>query len=162
MAYTLDRIEDIANTIHSNINMNSELVIDVVDVASRLGFSVYTSHFDNDISGMVISSNEEKSIYVNQNDIPQRQRFTISHEIGHIILHHQVGEGEFKMVDYRGANNSYDQKEWEANAFASALLMPKDKAISVWNNLYDVDDFANTFKVSKLAASIRLQNLGLI
>ena len=162
MTYTLDTIEDIAHTIHSKINVNNKLVIDVVDISNELGFGVFTSHFNDDVSGMVISSNEEKSIYVNQDDTPQRQRFTISHEIGHIILHHKVGEGDFRQVDYRKMNNSYNHREWEADAFAAALLMPKDKAISVWNLLEDVDDFANSFKVSKLAASIRLHNLGLI
>jgi len=162
MSYTLEKIENIADIIHNNTAMQDSTVIDVVEVANKLGFTVYWSDFHDDVSGMVKSSPEEKSIYVNKSDIPQRQRFTIAHEIGHIVLHHDFGTSEFTQVDYRNANNSYDHKEWEANAFASALLMPKDKAIEIWKSIQDVDDFANIFKVSKLAASIRLQNLGLI
>jgi len=162
MGYTLQKIEEIANTIHVNTHSEYALVVDVIAIANELNFSVYSSRFEDDISGMVISSNKEKHIYVNEEDIPPRQRFTIAHEIGHIVLHHKIGEGEFRDVDYRGKNNQYDAREWEANAFASALLMPKAKAIKIWDKVQDVDDFANIFKVSKLAGSIRLQNLGLI
>lgn len=162
MSYTLEKLENIADIIHNNTAIQDNTVIDVVEVANKLGFSVYWSDFKDDVSGMVKSSPDEKSIYVNKLDIPQRQRFTIAHEIGHIVLHHDFGASEFTQVDYRNANKFYDLKEWEANSFASALLMPKNKAIEIWNLVEDVDDFANIFKVSKLAASIRLQNLGLI
>jgi hypothetical protein len=40
--------------------------------------------------------------------------------------------------------------------------MPRKKANEIWKKLKGVDDFADTFKVSKQAASIRLDNLGLI
>lgn len=162
--YTLDQIENIAELVQKQLNVTDDTVIDVVDIAKELGFNVYTSSFTkNNISGMVVSSTDEKAIYVAEDEFPQRQRFTISHEIGHIILHHDIDtESNFKIVDYRGANNNFDRKEYEANAFAAALLMPKEKAKTIWKKLNDIDDFASTFKVSKMAASIRLQNLGLI
>jgi len=136
--------------------------IDIVEIAQKLGFEVYLSNFDNpDVAGMVINSLDNKSIYINKKDIPQRQRFTIAHEIGHIVLHHKK-DATFEEVDYRNTNELPSQKEIEANAFAAALLMPKELAIKVWDRLQDVDDFADYFKVSKSAGAIRLMNLGLI
>ena len=135
--------------------------VDVVKIANKLDFDVFLSDFDEkNVSGMVVNSKDEKSIYVNKNDIPQRQRFTIAHEIGHIVLHHK--NEEFSEVDFRNTDELPTQKEIEANAFAAALLMPKDIAIEKWNEFQDVDDFADYFKVSKSAAAIRLINLGLI
>ncbi|MDD3506613.1 MAG: ImmA/IrrE family metallo-endopeptidase, partial [Sulfurimonas sp.] len=56
----------------------------------------------------------------------------------------------------------YNQKEFEADNFAASLLMPKEISIKVWKKTRDIDDFADAMQVSKVAASIRLRNLGLI
>jgi len=142
---------------------SNKFPIDVVKIANKLNFDVFLSDFDEaNVSGMVINSPTEKSIYVNKNDTPQRQRFTIAHEIGHIILHHKTNEKDFKDIDYRNTDNLPTQKETEANAFAAALLMPKKETEKIWNELKDIDDVANYFKVSKAAAAIRLMNLELI
>ncbi|MFZ5481108.1 MAG: ImmA/IrrE family metallo-endopeptidase [Myxococcota bacterium] len=55
---------------------------------------------------------------------PGRRRFAVAHELGHLVLHEGVSEWDFCSAkdllryEQRGA-------EPEANAFASALLMPK-------------------------------------
>ncbi len=162
--YTFNEIESITDKIHEAMESRESTVINVIELAQQLGFSVYETEFDNSqIDGMVINSKEERSIYVNQHNLPVRNRFTIAHELGHIILHHDDNQAEeYKIIDYRGNNTSYDPKEHEANMFAASLLMPKYKAIEVWEDVQNIDDFANIFKVSKAAASVRLQNLGLI
>ncbi len=161
--YSVTEIESLTDTVHATMNNNNDTVINVINIAQQLGFNVFASDFtENNIDGMVINSHTEKSIYVNKNDMPERQRFTIAHELGHIILHHSNQGEEYQVVDYRGNNTQYDPKEHEANNFAASLLMPKEKSIYEWNRLNDVDDFAQTFKVSRSAAAIRLNNLGLI
>ncbi|WP_446745600.1 ImmA/IrrE family metallo-endopeptidase [Silvibacterium acidisoli] len=52
-----------------------------------------------------------------------RQSFTCAHELGHHIYGH--GEQFDELVEERGNNRRYDPKEFEANCFASELLMPK-------------------------------------
>lgn len=160
MSYTVEQIEEITSTILTSLNENNKNIVDVIEIANRIGFDVYQANFDGDISGMVKNSQSERSIYINSDDIPTRQRFTIAHEIGHIILHHDNLEEDFNVVDYR--SKSFSPRESEADAFAAALLMPADKTRQVWKKLDDVDDFAKEFKVSRMAASIRLSNLGLI
>ena len=162
MSYSANQIESITDAIHNIMNTNNDNVINVVDIARQLGFDVYQSSFTADnIDGMVINSPSEKAIYVNQSNSPERQRFTIAHEIGHIVLHHDT-EQQYEVIDYRGNNTTYDSKEHEANIFAASLLMPKNKVHQIWNLLLDVDDFAKAFKVSKKAAAIRLDNMELI
>ena len=159
---TKEYIEEVSEIIHKECKIENQIQIDPVTIASEFGFTVFKSTFDSDnISGMVINSNEEKSIYINENDSINRQRFTVAHELGHIILHHEANEESFKEVDFR-TNSGFDVRESQANSLAAALLMPRKKANEIWKKLKDVDDFADAFKVSKQAASIRLENLRLI
>ena len=159
---TKEYIEQVSEIIHKEFKIENQIQIDPVTIAEEFGFTVFKSTFDFDnISVMVIISNENKSIYINENDSLNRQRFTVAHELGHIILHHESNEESYKEVDFR-TNNGFDERESQANSLAAALLMPRTKANEIWKKLQDVDDFADAFKVSKQAASIRLENLRLI
>lgn len=159
MGYTIDQIEQEANEIRRKYGAD----FNVVQAAKDMGFTVYDAQFKNpNVAGKIVSSPNEKAIYVNKFDIPARKKFTVAHEIGHAVLHHGDNDGEFKMVDYRGMNKGFDRKEWEANQFAASLLMPKDETTRKWGELQDVDDLAEAMGVSKMAAAIRLMNLGLI
>nr|DAO82996.1 MAG TPA: IrrE protein [Caudoviricetes sp.] len=158
--YSIQQLEAMADLTLANFQQTQNSLIDVVFIANELGYSVLEASFKDDVSGMVISNgDDEKKIYINKDDQVGRQRFTIAHEIGHILLHQKDNKGAF--VDYRN-KTTYDHREFEADNFAAALLMPKDRSIELWNKLNDVDDFAGIMGVSKAAASIRLMNLGLI
>jgi len=157
----LSFIEDIADELRTSSKIDGTKYVDVEKIAQVLGFKVYETDFDNDsISGKVINTHEVKEIYV-ADEAFERQRFTIAHELGHIILHHKPNQ-EVKEIDYRTSSSTFNRKEFQADAFAAALLMPKEIVKKVWNSLNDVDDLATYFKVSKAAASIRLLNLKLI
>lgn len=157
--YTYKQLESAANVTLEHFNQQNLEFTNIIFIANQLGYTVISTNFENDISGMVVNSKSERAIYINNNDTPERQRFTIAHEIGHILLHH-VEQNEY-FVDYRN-KEIYDTKEFEADNFAANLLMPREKSIEIWQRTYDVDDFAKTMKVSRAAASIRLMNLGLI
>lgn len=58
-------------------------------------------------------------IVVNKSFSNDRKRFTISHELGHILLHN---ESNFPVSEYRNEKI----KEKEANEFASEFLMPEN------------------------------------
>ena len=51
-----------------------------------------------------------------------RQRFTISHELGHYFLHQDVSS--FSRCPESIEVPSYMDAEWQANVFASAFLAP--------------------------------------
>lgn len=58
-------------------------------------------------------------IVINKNFPNDRKRFTIAHELGHILLHN---ESNFPISEYRDDKI----KEKEANEFASEFLMPEN------------------------------------
>ncbi|MBA4026884.1 MAG: hypothetical protein C0473_01445 [Cyanobacteria bacterium DS3.002] len=66
------------------------------------------------------------------NDLRDRLRFSIAHEIGHFILHADVYRGvSFSSVDQwidfmEGiSEDTYEWLEWQANEFAGRLLYQK-------------------------------------
>ncbi len=74
-----------------------------------------------------------------------RDRFTLAHETGHYFLHYDGFS--FARSDYEVPK--YCDPEWQANAFASALLIPKSMTMSM-----NVDEIHETCKVSYQAAEI--------
>lgn len=60
---------------------------------------------------------EDQTIIVNSKDKTERQRFTISHELGHYCLHKNTSITSKTSINHR--------KETEANVFAAYLLMPR-------------------------------------
>jgi hypothetical protein len=83
-----------------------------------------------------------------------RGRFTVAHELGHIILAHQVtANRESASVDMRIFENS----EWQANTFASEFLMPEAEIRQ--HNLRSALAVEMHFRVSYQAAEIRVKNV---
>lgn len=94
-----------------------------------------------------------------------RARFSLAHEIGHVVEHpgqlirlasipHDVGAG---LRRGSATHPSYRDTEWQANAFAGALLMPAPALLDFEGrgNLA-ADQVAEHFRVSPAAARIRL------
>lgn len=149
--------------------------VDVEKVAERLRLKLVYMNLGDDVSGLLISKGDSSVIAVQETDYPNRQRFTIAHEIGHFFLRHQFEPGEHVHVD-RGhvitprnsrSSTGADPKEIEANQFAACLLMPSSllsrrikefKAESLRD--YHVSKLAEEFEVSEQAMTIRLSTLG--
>jgi Zn-dependent peptidase ImmA (M78 family) len=141
--------------------------VDVETIARSLGAEVQQLDLEDDISGILFREDGAKIIVVNQRHRLTRQRFTIAHEIGHLVLH----RGEPVHVDQRFRINlrnplssaGADVEEVEANAFAADLLMPAH-----WlrrerrADFIDADDeqeistLAKRYQVSQQAMLIRL------
>ena len=79
-----------------------------------------------------------------------RDRFTAAHEIGHLLLHNQVPV--FSRAD---ASNTptYMNSEWQADAFASALLMD-ERTLHTCRSLEEVQV---RYGVSTAAAQVRFK-----
>ncbi len=95
-------------------------------------------------------------IRVNRSESAVRQRFTLAHELGHLLFH--PISTHHRDSEYR--NNS--PLETEANSFAVELLMP---AWLVWEvaGQVGIDDLAlaNAFRVSTQAMKYRKRQLKL-
>ena len=106
--------------------------VPVERIAKMLDAQLRYSPLDNELSGMIYVKEGTPIIGVNALHHPHRQRFTIAHECGHLVLHKtQITQEvhvdkEFPMlmrdaVSAAGVN----EIEVEANLFAAALLMPE-------------------------------------
>lgn len=142
--------------------------IDPVILANRLGITVNHATFsEGSISGVVAKRGDHAVILVNSNDSPYRKRFTIAHELGHVLLHLTGIDGE--EVDHTEnlfRTNEADTpgpilKEVQANQFAAALLMPAEKVREEWRNTRSVTKLAQRFNVSEEAMGYRLASLGM-
>jgi Zn-dependent peptidase ImmA (M78 family) len=103
---------------------------------------------------------EDKEIYVNDDDPPNRQTFTVAHELGHFLLNHDKNEYGvlYRMQKINGENSPLEK---EANLFAANLLVPSKmlKDTIKKYNLNDKDDeiLASLFGVSKEMMGYRLK-----
>lgn len=105
--------EHIAELVRRTWLVPSGPLYDLVDWIERAGCIVVHCDFvDLSVDGVTIQAPDlPPCIFLNQNQPSDRQRFTLAHEIGHIVMH-KVPSPEM---------------EDEANAFASALLMPSQE-----------------------------------
>ena len=114
------------------------------------------------------------TILIKENDSLVRKRFSVAHELGHLLLHLRSGTDEiitteadlFRIGDTPSESWTPERRrEYEANVFAAELLMPSELVRSYWEQIppkeRSIDTMANIFQVSDAAMAIRLQDLGL-
>lgn len=79
--------------------------------------------------------NGKKYIMTNSNiNIEGRKNFTIAHELGHYFLNHQL---ESHIDSFVNEDCSHKNPiEYEANYFASCLLMPSDKLTKAIKSIF--------------------------
>lgn len=97
--------------------------ISIEPIAEHLGATIRYSPFegDSELAGMLIRNDDDNVIGVNSMHHINRQRFTIAHECGHLVLH----EGEEVHIDRSFRVNRRDTvssqavnfEEIEANRF---------------------------------------------
>lgn len=152
--------------------------INVKKIAQMLKAEIHEERFEEDdaISGVLIQDKNKVIIGINSGHSKTRQRFTIAHEIGHLLLHSHSGPHVDKilpsLVRLRDDISSLaiDEDEIESNTFAAELLMPdfmlrKDFRELTSEEMFDeadIDKLAEQYKVSIQAMTYRLINLGLI
>jgi Zn-dependent peptidase ImmA (M78 family) len=147
--------------------------VDPLIVANALNIKVMNAVFsEQDKSGVIVKRENNFSILLNSNEPPGRKRFTIAHEIGHGLLHMGANteidfidtEDNFRSTEpsESGTWNAERQREWEANVFASALLMNEELLRKKYIESCDPTILAWTFQVSPNAMIVRLTQLGLL
>lgn len=100
--------------------------VDPLEIAKDEGLIVVFATFERNLSTVSgFYDPEDRKIYVNENEDPYQQRFTLAHELGHHFLHRQWAHSEDYKVLLRGEIDEITQYDVEANEFASNLLMPK-------------------------------------
>lgn len=119
---------------------------------------------DQEFDGLAVSADGVKLIVLTAGAIPARQRFTLAHELGHLLAGDDQGlhldENIFDPAQRR------DPSEQRANAFAAAFLMPEATLReAVETHGFGIADFARLvcdLVVSPSALAYRMLGLRLI
>ena len=120
-------------------------------ICDRLGIEVYTMPCDA-FGAMFLLRGDKKFLLANEK-LPQgRFRFSIAHELGHILLNHEP----LKHI-YERRKPSVER---QADSFAAELLLPERFLRGDCAN-YTALELAKRYKVSRQSLELRLNDLAL-
>jgi Zn-dependent peptidase ImmA (M78 family) len=142
----------------------------VEHLAEAAGAVIEYRNFNREISGLLVRRQKMAVIGVAREQSGPRQRFTIAHELGHLLLHDGIEvrvDKEFRVnLRSSASSKAEDVEEIEANAFAAELLMPREFLRQEFRQLtFDIEDeeqiadLALRYAVSTQAMTFRLMNL---
>lgn len=155
--------------------------VPIEELVESVGLRIERKRIDDRLAGFLVRGKgiPQPVVGVNSQQHPNRQRFTLAHELGHYLLHNVEGvhvDHEFSIKLRSGlSSQGSDVDEMEANLFAAELLMPQPWLEEDINNLdpFDVESgpegeeaadvvqhLADKYKVSRQAMGIRLSSLG--
>ena len=127
-------------------------------LAEHLGVPVRESPMDG-CDGWCLATGDKSIIRINSKLSPARKRFTLAHELGHVILGVPTVIGE-SLEDILGSNSTEERR---VNELASELLIPTDIVKTSLPELPIVatalKKLAKKSKVSELSTAIRVCNL---
>ena len=144
--------------------------VPVERIARALGAEVRFAPHRGTLSGALYRDGGRVVIGVNALHPKTRQRFTIAHELGHLLLHQTrsiyIDQAVLRLRDVI-SETGLDPQEVEANAFAAELLMPREWLEKDLQGKEDLEDeevvaLAKRYEVSIQALTIRLQSLGYV
>lgn len=119
----------LAKRVRTTLGLGDARIDDVSMLAAeQFGLAVAREPLSSDLLGLLITDEPTGRdgsgvagaalALVNSDDTFGRQRFTVAHELGHLLF----GDADVQFVDYR---NATDLRETRANSFAAELLMPE-------------------------------------
>lgn len=153
-------IEKVADEVRSIFKVGNGPVSSVTLLIERLGIRVSFKNLSlEQIDAVTERLNDRQYIVINtHNRSSVRIRFNLAHELGHILLHSRYLEEEISNPSNR------KRIEWEANYFASCLLMPEVGIAQdmAYTNLSYLMELKNHWKVSIQALVTRGIQIGLI
>jgi Zn-dependent peptidase ImmA (M78 family) len=145
--------------------------VPVERIAKSLGVRVEYAPLEGELSGLAHVRDGVPIVGINMLHAPNRQRFTLAHELGHVQLHRpeleravHVDRGSLRRDALAAAGT--DPTEIEANTFAAELLMPRALLLILLDGRsVDLEDdvivasLAKRFRVSEAAMRFRLDTL---
>jgi Zn-dependent peptidase ImmA (M78 family) len=124
------------------------------ELIRRLGIEVHYSPLSCD--GWCLVTDRKAIIRINDSASETRQRFTLAHELSHILLGVPTLIGEEIFADWSGIKN----EEKEVNKLASRLLLPESFILSEVDDLpivaKTIKKLAKKAKVSEFVVALRL------
>ncbi len=114
-----EQIEAVAETVRASWQLGLSCIPELIDTLESQGIMVISSTVDSGqkFDGLAGKINDMPLIVVGANWIGDRQRFTLAHELGHLLLKGRLAE------------SLLDDEEKLCNRFAGAFLLPKQTLI---------------------------------
>jgi Zn-dependent peptidase ImmA (M78 family) len=148
-----------------------ELPVDPIKISRQLGIKVITyreakelivalnfSKFTEGNDGFAIMLRKRPVIfYDDESTTPERQRFTVAHELGHLV---NGDLGDLPTCRNTEVAEGEPDKERSANIFAARLLAPACVLHALKVNT--VEEIETLCKISRPAATFRLHRLQLL
>jgi hypothetical protein len=98
-------------------------------------------------------------ILLNGAEAPVRQRFSLAHELKHVIDHERIKV----LYPDSGGMSGHERAEQVCDYFAGCLLMPRPWLKRAWTSgLQDLGQLSRQFGVSRQAMQVRLLQTGLM
>lgn len=108
----------------------------------------------------LVAISKKAAITVNSESRPERQRFSVGHELAHWMRDRHTGGYQCAQEDISPQNVKAKSAEAEANAYASQLLLP-NYLVDPWmlgrkTNLESAKQLGQDFRASLTASAIKL------
>ncbi len=141
--------------------------IDIESLIKQYAEVIFANIPFEDIDGVSLNLKvlgKTARVIVNRNKSSRRQRFTMAHELGHILIPWHIGTIiDHANPDNFGETSHYWKVEAEANTFAAELLMPYtfvSELLTETSDLAKINSLiATNCNTSVIASSIRLAQL---
>lgn len=112
----LDQVEEVAAVVRENWDLGVQPIRDLIEELEAEGIKVIVTELstNNRFDGLVAVANKHPVIVVSAEWPGDRQRFTLAHELGHLVL--------------KGRLDPLIDEEKACHRFAGAFLVPADQA----------------------------------
>ena len=129
----LDQIEEVAEHVRQVWNLGLDPIPNLIDVLETNGIRVFMIEADtnNKFDGLAARVNNMPIVVVGRHWSGDRQRFTMAHELGHLMLEGKLSED----ID----------EEMACNRFAGAFLFPRASV------LQELGNHRNAIEIKELA-----------
>lgn len=158
--------ETLADAVRAQVRLPVPLPSDVIGLAaaieSALGYDVSLEALGHGVDGLSVACGNLHLAMVSTSVAPARQRWTLAHEVGHLV----AGDTQELHVD-ASVWDSGSTVERRANAFAAAFLMPVSQLRERLAGAQEpseelVASLMDHFNVSLQALAYRLHNVGIM
>ncbi len=153
---SLEQVEEIADTIRQEWSLGLNPIPHVISMLETQGILVIITNAGSqkDFDGLQTKINSQPIIVCIDYNDGARQRFTLAHELGHLLLQNRIGEDM--------------DEEKVCNRFAGALLIPSSSVQEYFGKKRHKIEFQelfhlkHTFGISMLACLRRAADLSII
>lgn len=157
-------ISDVAKHVAKELKFRAgdDLILLVEGIGGRVTYQDLHDLEKSDSGSILVEPDGKFEITLPTHTSMQRDRFTIAHEMGHLVLHFMLNKGRAEHEGLAAARYGSGQVEYEANWFAVSFLMPDDAfGLYYTDSCGDLSVVAAHFAVSLTAAAVRAKSLGL-